>query len=134
VPLRVKDVDFQRREIRIRQGKGGKGRLTMLRLALISPLREQIAQSKLAYEEDRLHQRTGVMLPNALELKYPTAGAQWGWFRVFPSDHESTDPRSVIEINLIHLRLIAYGRTLSLDVRAFGTCQPMSSRLVPSTS
>lgn len=94
--LRVKDVDFQRREITIRQGKGGKDRFTMLPLALISPLREQIAQSKLAYEEDRLHQRTGVMLPNALELKYPTAGAQWGWFWVFPSAHESTDPRSGI--------------------------------------
>jgi integrase len=46
--LRVKDVDFQRREITIRQGKGGKDRLTMLPLALISPLREHICQSKLA--------------------------------------------------------------------------------------
>lgn len=36
------------------------------------------------------------MLPNALELKYPTAGAQWGLFWVFPSAHESTDPRSGI--------------------------------------
>jgi integrase len=43
-----------------------------------------------------LHRRTGVMLANALELKYPTAGTQWGWFWVFPSDHESTDPRSGI--------------------------------------
>jgi hypothetical protein len=57
---------------------------------------EQIAQSKLAYEEDRLHQRTGVMMPNALELKYPSAGMQWEWFWVFPSDHESIDPRSGI--------------------------------------
>jgi integrase len=62
--------------------------------ALISTLREQIAQSKLAYEEDRLHQCTGVMLPNAFELKNIPLRAQWGWFWVFPSDHESTDPRS----------------------------------------
>ena len=34
------------------------------------------------------------MLPNALELKYPVSGTHWGWFWVFPSDHESTDPRS----------------------------------------
>lgn len=58
----------------------------------------RLSQSKLAYEEDRLHLRTGVMLPNALELRYPTAGTQWGWFWVFPSDHESTDPRSGIEL------------------------------------
>jgi integrase len=45
--LRVKDVDFQRREITIREGKGGKDRLTMLPLALIAPLREQLARSKI---------------------------------------------------------------------------------------
>jgi integron integrase len=92
--LRVKDVDFQRREITIRQGKGGKDRLTMLPMALIAPLREQLARSKLIHADDRLHGRSGVMLPNALELKYPAAGTHVGWFWVFPSDHEATDPRT----------------------------------------
>lgn len=94
--LRVKDVDFQRREIVVRQGKGGKDRITMLPLALVAPLREQIAHAKQFYEDDRLNKRNGVMLPGALERKYAAAGTQWGWFWVFPSDHESTDPRSGI--------------------------------------
>lgn len=94
--LRVKDVDFQRREITVRQGKGGKDRLTMLTLSLLQPLREQVARARERYDDDRLNHRNGVMLPGALERKYPAAAAQWGWYWVFPSDHESTDPRSGI--------------------------------------
>jgi integrase len=77
--LRVKDVDFQRREITIREGKGGKDRMTMLPLSLAQPLREQVERAKEQYEDDRLHRRNGVMLPDALERKYPAAGTQWGW-------------------------------------------------------
>jgi integron integrase len=91
--LRVKDIDFQRREITIRRGKGGKDRLTMLPLSLVQPLREQLAYAKSLYEEDRLNRRNGVMLPDALERKYPSAGTHWSWYWAFPSDHESTDPR-----------------------------------------
>lgn len=94
VTLRVKDVDFNRREITIRHGKGGKDRVTVLPLSLVGALREQIAAAKVLYEADRAEQRMGVALPGALELKYPRAGTHWGWFWVFPSDHESTDPRS----------------------------------------
>lgn len=94
--LRIKDVDFERREITIRQGKGGKDRVTMLPLALVQLLREQTLQAKKLYEDDRLYRRAGVMLPNALDRKYPAAATQWGWYWVFPSDHESTDPRSKI--------------------------------------
>jgi integron integrase len=94
--LRIKDIDFQRREITIRQGKGGKDRLTMLPLSLVQPLRDQLAYAKALYEDDRRHRRHGVMLPGALERKYPAAGTQWGWYWAFPSDHESMDPRSEI--------------------------------------
>ncbi len=94
VRLRVKDVDFGRREIIIREGKGNKDRVTMLPLALVAPLREQIACARSVYDEDRAACRSGVMLPDALERKYRKAATQWGWFWVFPSDHESCDPRS----------------------------------------
>lgn len=94
--LRIKDVDFQRREITIRQGKGGKDRVTMLPFTLVQSLREQIGQAKRLYEDDRLNRRNGIMLPHALERKYRAAATQWGWFWVFPSDHESTDPCSGI--------------------------------------
>lgn len=92
----VKDADFQRREILVRQGKGGKDRVTMLPLSLVQELLEQTASAKLVYEEDRLARRNGVMLPGALERKYSSAGTQWGWFWLFPAGHESTDPRSGI--------------------------------------
>jgi len=74
--LGIKDVDFQRREILVRQGKGGKDRVTMLPLSLVHPLRDQIARARTFYDEDRLHLRNGVMLPGALEKKYPTTGKQ----------------------------------------------------------
>lgn len=92
--LRIKDVDFQRREITVRDGKGGKDRRTVLPLSLINPLNDQIAAARLLYESDRSNQRPGVMLPDALALKYPKAGTHWSWFWVFPADHESMDPRS----------------------------------------
>jgi integron integrase len=92
--LRIKDVDFQRREITIRSGKGGKDRLTMLPLSLVPALRQQIELARQFYEEDRASNRPGVMLTDALARKYPMAATQWNWFWVFPADHESTDPRS----------------------------------------
>ena len=92
--LRIKDVDFERREITIRDGKGGKDRRTVLPLSLVGLLRDQVTAAQAIYEMDRASNRPGVMLPDALERKYPRAGTQLGWFWVFPSDHESTDPRS----------------------------------------
>lgn len=94
--LRIKDVDFGRREIMIREGKGRKDRVTMLPLALVAPIKEQIARARVFYDEDRAGSHPGVMLPDALDRKYSKAAVQWGWFWMFPSDHESTDPRSGI--------------------------------------
>ena len=92
--LQVKDVEFQRREITIWQERWIRERLTMIPLSMVQPLREQLTYAKALYEEDRLYRRNGVMLPDALERKYPAAGTRWGWCRVFPSDNESTEPRS----------------------------------------
>lgn len=72
--LRIKDVDLQRREIVIREGKGGKDRITVLPLSLVQSLREQIAGVRTLYDQDRLHQRPGVMLSYALERKYGHLG------------------------------------------------------------
>jgi integron integrase len=90
--LRIKDVDLQRREILVRGGKGGKDRITLLPLSLVQPLREQMGIARAMFEQGR----AGVMLPYALERKYPKAGTQLGWFWVFPADRESIDPRSGI--------------------------------------
>ena len=76
--LRVKDVDLQRREILVREGKGNKDRVTMLPEGLLTPLAEQLARARLAFERDRAANENGVDMPHALERKYPNASRSWG--------------------------------------------------------
>jgi integron integrase len=95
--LRVKDVDFARHTIVVREGKGGKDRVVMLPRALAEPMRIQLQRSHALWEADRLAQRPGVYLPHALESKYPRAGQTWPWHWVFPSPKLSIDPQSGIE-------------------------------------
>lgn len=92
--LRVKDIDFDRGLIFVREGKGKKDRVTMLPVASAPALRKQLAYARAMWGADRAAERPGVELPGALARKYPRAGESWGWFWVFPSDHVSTDPRS----------------------------------------
>uniref|UniRef100_UPI0032C22D89 integron integrase n=1 Tax=Povalibacter sp. TaxID=1962978 RepID=UPI0032C22D89 len=94
--LRIKDVDFDRKIVIVREGKGSKDRVVMLPAALMQPLREQIAHSRALWAEDRAAGRAGVWLPDALAQKYPRAPASWAWHWVFPAPHVSTDPRSGI--------------------------------------
>lgn len=82
---RVKDLDFDRHVIVVRDGKGGKDRVVMLPRALEQALREQLARSHRLWAADRAAQRAGVNLPHALEVKYPRAGQSWPWHWVFPS-------------------------------------------------
>jgi integron integrase len=96
VQLRVKDVDFERREILIRDAKGGKDRITMLPDSLVDDLRTHIARGRTLWEKDRAENRPGVYMPDALDRKYPNASKSWAWFWIFPSRTESTDPRSGI--------------------------------------
>jgi len=95
--LRVKDIDFDRQVIVVREGKGAKDRVVMLPQTLHAPLREQLALSHALWSADRAAQRPGVYLPHALEAKYPRAGQAWAWHWVFPSPSLSVDPRSNIE-------------------------------------
>jgi integron integrase len=92
--LRVKDIDFERREVLVRDGKGGKDRLTPLPTVLIEPLRNHLARVKTLHDKDLQAGYGAVYLPNALERKYPNANREWGWQYVFPSRQLSVDPRS----------------------------------------
>jgi integrase len=67
VRLRVKDVDFGRNEILIRDGKGAKDRVTMLPVALVAPLQDHLARRRVIYEDDLREGRAAVWLPDALE-------------------------------------------------------------------
>ena len=92
--LRVKDVDFDCRQIVARQGKGAKDRRTLLPGAVVEPLRAHLVRGKAVHERDLATGYGDVELPNALAMKYPNAGRQWGWQFVFPSHKFSADPRS----------------------------------------
>lgn len=92
--LRVKDIDFDRNVLIVREGKGGKDRVVMLPRSLQPDLRNQLNRAQQLWRGDRLASYGGVHLPGALERKYPRAGESWSWFWAFPSGVLSTDPRT----------------------------------------
>lgn len=92
--LRVKDVDFSRHEILIRDGKGMKDRVTMLPQRLLQPLRRHLAVVRATHRAELEQGRGDVWLPFALARKYPQAPLEWGWQYVFPASGLSVDPRS----------------------------------------
>ncbi|TJY58318.1 integron integrase [Sinimarinibacterium sp. CAU 1509] len=92
--LRVKDVELHRREIVVREGKGGKDRITVLPENLVLPLREQLSRVKAIHDTDLANGFGQVGLPHALAAKYPKAAWSLGWQFVFPSRQLSRDPRS----------------------------------------
>jgi len=94
VRLRVKDVDFERAEIVVSDGKGAKDRITMLPQALIGPLQDHLRWRRQLFEDDKAKGRAAVYLPDALGKKYPTAAVDWPWQYIFPSGSYSIDPRS----------------------------------------
>ncbi len=121
--LRVKDVEFSRKEILVRDGKGFKDRVTMLPAALAAPLAEHLKRVKALHEQDLAAGRGAVHLPYALERKYPNASRDWGWQYVFPSANLSEDPRSGIE-RRHHLQDQAVQRAMRQAVRDAGVAKP----------
>lgn len=95
--LRVKDVEFTRREIIVREGKGNKDRVTVLPENLMLPLKAHLDKVKALHERDLDAGFGEVYLPDALAVKYPNAARSWGWQYVFPSAVRSVDPRSGTE-------------------------------------
>jgi hypothetical protein len=91
--LRVKDIDFARRAIVVREGKGGKDRVVMLPASLEQALRAQLAAAHVVWSADRAAGVAGVEVPNALDRKYRGAPFSWMWFWVFPQAALSVDPR-----------------------------------------
>ena len=94
VRLRVKDVDFDQRQIMVRDGKGQKDRVTMLPERYLQPLREHLERVKVQHEQDLAQGNGAVYLWSGLERKYPNASREWRWQYVFPAEKLSVDPRS----------------------------------------
>lgn len=117
--LRIKDVDFNRGQIIVRDGKGAKDRVTMLPAIAVEGLRVQILAAQDCFRRDRNDQVPGVWLPYALSKKYPNAGREWAWQWVFPSSELSVDPESGVR-RRHHLADASMQRAMRSAVSASG--------------
>jgi integron integrase len=123
--LRVKDLDFEYRQILVRDGKGAKDRVTMLPGSLVEPLRLQLERVKTLHERDLASGHGDVELPHALARKYPRAPYEWGWRFVFPSHKLSVDPASgVVRRHHVYENFLARGVTEA--ARAAGLAKHVS--------
>lgn len=119
--LRVKDVEFTRREIIIREGKGGKDRVTVLPENLIEPLQAQLHKAQALHQKDLAAGLGRVHLPHALAVKYPNADKAWAWQWVFPSPVRSIDPRPDARTSeLLERRHHVYPESVQRAVREAG--------------
>jgi integron integrase len=114
--LRVQDVDFKRREILIRDGKGFKDRVTMLPTSVAPTLQTHLDKVKDLHLTDLTQGFGSVYLPYALERKYPNAAREWIWQYVFPAAKLSTDPRSG-EVRRHHIQEQAIQRAVKQAAR-----------------
>lgn len=124
--LRVKDVDFDRREITVRDGKGGKDRHTMLPRALVEPLRREVERAATLHSGDLAAGFGAVWLPHALARKYPNAPRELGWQYVFPAPRRSRDPRDGIE-RRHHFDDALLSRALKRACRDAAVAKPVSA-------
>ncbi|HBB18351.1 MAG TPA: integron integrase [Syntrophus sp. (in: bacteria)] len=92
--LRIQDIDFSRNEITVRDGKGAKDRITMLPELLKQPLRSHLAEAKTIHEKDIKAGWGSVLMPDALDRKYPNAPREWRWQWVFPQESRWKNTRT----------------------------------------
>ena len=125
VRLRVKDIDFERHELIVREGKGNKDRVTMLPQSLIQPLQQHLTRVKALHDKELAEGYGNVYLPFALARKYPVAGHEWHWQYVFPAAKRSIDPRSEKE-RRHHVSDQAVQRAVRQAARDVGLNKPVT--------
>jgi integron integrase len=123
VRLRVQDVDFERGEILIRDGKGGKDRVTVLPSTAVAGLQAHLQQRRVLFEDDKRVGKADVFLPDTLARKYPNAATEWQWQYIFPSGRYSVDPRSGVE-RRHHVDEKLLQRAMKKAVQAAGISKP----------
>jgi integron integrase len=138
--LRVKDLDFERRQIVVRRGKGQKDRITLLASGVVEGLREHLARVADIHRSDLARGHGRVVLPEALARKYPNAAAEWAWQFVFPAARICRDQRYGAPTRY-HLHESAVQRAVTDAVRVAGltkraTCHTFrhhaDSRIMPT--
>lgn len=117
--LRVKDIDFDRRSITVRRGKGQKDRTTLLPASIAGALREHLADVRETHGHDVARGLGRAVLPDALERKYPNASTEWGWQFVFPAARICRDP-AYGPPSRFHLHESVIQRAVTEAVRASG--------------
>ncbi|MBY6034849.1 integron integrase [Marinobacter daepoensis] len=124
--LRVKDIDFAMQQLIVREGKGGKDRITLLPDRLIERLQSQIQTTLLQHQVDLAKGLGSVYMPAALDKKYPSASQEPDWQYVFPAPDLSIDPRSGIR-RRHHLMDRTVQKHIKIAVRAAGIQKPAGS-------
>lgn len=126
--LRVKDMDFGRAEIVVREGKGAKDRVTVLPEVARTALTRHLGRVKEQYQRDVADGAGWVALPGALARKYPSAGREWPWQWVFPATRIHVD-RETGRRRRHHLHESAVQRAVKEAARRSG----IAKRATPHT-
>jgi integron integrase len=126
--LRVKDIDLQRREIIVRDGKGAKDRVTVFPSLARDGLERQLASTRRLHEEDLRRGLGRSPMPGALLRKYPSADREWVWQFVFPASSHYTDRSTAIQ-HRHHLHETVIQKAMGLAVRQAG----IQKRATPHT-
>ena len=127
--LRIKDLDFEYGQIQVRDGKGGKDRLTMLPERLAPELVEHLKKVRRLHDRDLRRGFGNVQLPAALARKYPRAGREWCWQWVFPAPNRYTDPSSREE-RRHHVHERSVQRAFKRAVRESGISKPATPHVL----
>jgi integron integrase len=127
--LRVKDIEFERNEITVRDGKGQKDRVTMLPASCKQPLLDHLVKVRRLYEADLSQGLGRAPLPGALALKYPNADRQWGWQYVFPASSHYTDRHTGVR-HRHHLHETVVQKSMGEAVRLAGIVKPATPHLL----
>ena len=126
--LRVHNIDFEMRQVTVRNGKGNKDRLTTFPHSLTPFLKEHLEKVRELHEKDRREGFGEVELPDALARKYQNAGREWCWQYIFPARQRSVDPRSG-KIRRHHVDPSVINKAIRRAVRELG----ITKRVTPHT-
>jgi integron integrase len=123
--MRVKDLDFERNEIRLRDGKGRRDRVTPLPRTLSEPLRAHLREGRRAHEVEIAKGGGWVTVPDALERKYPNLGREWIWQWVFPATRTYVDSTTG-EVRRHHLHETVLQRAVKVAAEAAQIDKPVT--------
>lgn len=126
VRLRVKDIDYQMKQLTVRAGKGDKDRFTTFPATLTPLLQNHLARVKTLHQQDLAQGHGEVYLPHALARKYPHTAKEWGWQYVFPARNLSVDPRAGIT-RRHHVDPSVINKAIKVAVRRAGLTKTISA-------